>query len=152
MSYYKRKKQPDAIEMIITAIGRGLWFIISWPFRGWLIANRKSRFNKEENIRKWSEIESMLNSGDEIHAKQAVIEADKFFENILQKASAQGQFFADRLRNYESHFNHEVYQSIWDAHKVRNQISHEMGYKLSIEESRSALNKFKRGLQTLGAI
>lgn len=153
MSYYKRNKQPDIIEMIITAIGRGLWFVISWPFKKLLgIKEKGSRFNKVANLAKWAEIENMLESGDEIHAKQAVIEADKFFENILQKVGAQGQFFADKLRNYENHFNHETYQSIWDAHKVRNQISHEMEYKLSVADAKSTLNKFKQGLVNLGAI
>lgn len=153
MSYYKKQKQPDIIETILMSIGRGLWFIISWPFKKLLgIKDKGSRFNKVANLAKWAEIENMIESGDEIHAKQAIIEADKFFENILQKAGSHGVTFADKLKNYENHFNHEIYQSIWDAHKVRNKISHEMEYKLSIEDAKSTLNKFKRGLNSLGAI
>src|SRR3990167_10906614 len=118
MSKYSRYKNDQSVQ-IFDALLKGLCFLISWPFKKLLgIRDRGVRFNKEENAKKWTEIESMLNSGDEIHAAQAVIQADKFFENILRLLGAQGETFADKLRNYEDHFNHDTYQAIWDAHKL----------------------------------
>lgn len=153
MAYYKSKKQAGVLETIIMSLLKGLWFLISWPFKKILkIKDQKSKIDKIANLEKWMEIEKLLESGDEIHARQAVIEADKFFDSILIMLGSQGKTFADRLRNFENHFNRNIYQSVWNAHKVRNQISHEMDHKLSASEAKSALNNFRKGLENLGAL
>lgn len=148
----KQRKQTGLIEVVVMALLKGLWFLISWPFRGWLIANRKSSTNKVQNLANWLIIEKMLDSGDEIHAKQAIIEADKFFDNMMKQLGGQGESFADRLRSLEPKMDYNRYQQVWSAHKVRNQISHEMNYKLSNVEAEKTLNNFKTGLHNLGAI
>lgn len=149
----KRNKQPDIVENVVVTIGRGLWFLISWPFRKLLkLEVRSKKIDKIANLRRWAEIEKILESGDEIHARQVVIEADKFFENVLKLAGAQGDKFADKLRNYEDHFSRETYQAIWEAHKLRNQITHDSSHKPTISDCKIAVERFKRGLNSLGAI
>lgn len=148
----KRRRQPDLIEQIIIGLLKGLWFLVSWPFRKWFEARRPSVFNKEENLSKWTEIEKMLDGEDEIHFKQAIIEADKFFDLIMRKLNTNEGSFADRLRSLEYKMDHNSYQRVWEGHKIRNQISHEMDYKLSNIEAKKALNNFKSGLHNLGAI
>lgn len=150
MPKYK-KQQSGFLETIVISIGRGLWFLISWPFKK-LFGKEEERFNKAQNLAKWLEIEKLLDSGDEIHAQQAVIRADKFFDNNLKIAGAHGETFADRLRDYEDHFNQNTYQLIWQAHKLRNQITHDEEHKPSIYECKSALDKFRRGLENIGAL
>lgn len=150
-NYYK--KQPGTLEIILTTIGKGLWFVVSWPFKKLLrIKDKAVRFNKIENLAKWREIEKLLESGDEIHAKHAVVEADKFFDNILKQKGGEGGSFADRLKSLEIYFSRENYQLIWQAHKLRNQISHEHNFHPSLEECRNSLYKFRKGLENLGAL
>lgn len=149
----KYHRQNGLMENIIDVLLKGLWFLVSWPFKKLLgIKDKSAKINKIANLQKWTEIESMLDSGDEIHAKQAIIEADKFFDNILAQLGATGEKFADRLRSFENHFSADNYQTVWQAHKTRNQISHEMEYKLSIYEAKIVLNKFRQGLRNLAVI
>ena len=152
MGYY-RNKQPGLIEMISTTIGKGIWFVVSWPVKKLLRLQEKGiRFNKIDNLKKWREIERLLESGDEIHAKHAVVEADKFFDNMLRLKGGKGEKFADHLRSLEDHFSRDNYQNIWSSHKLRNQISHEHDFHPQIDECRQALYKFRKGLNNLGAI
>lgn len=148
MSKYR---QPGFLETVMISLGKGLWFLISYPFKA-LFGKKKSKFNKAENLAKWLEIEKLLDSHDEIHAEQAVVRADKFFDNNLKIAGAIGTTFADKLRDFENHFDRTVYQRIWDAHKLRNQITHDVEHKPTISDCENALNKFKKGLENLGAL
>ena len=151
-NHYQKNKPPGLIETIFAAIGKGLWFIVSWPFKKLLKIGGPKKLDKIANFQKWSDIEKMLESNDEIHAKHAVVEADKFFDSILKQKGGKGESFADRLRSLENHFNAQNYQFVWHAHKLRNQISHEPEFHPGIEECRQALHKFRLGLTNLGAI
>lgn len=152
MSHY-HKKQPGFLETILLSIGRGLWFLVSWPLKKiFKIKDQKSKIDKIANHRKWLEIEKLLESGDEIHAEQAVVRADKFFDTNLKLVGARGETFANRLRNYVDHFSKNTYQLIWRAHKLRNQITHDEDLKPTIDDCKSALDKFRRGLENLGAL
>ena len=152
MSYHKNQ-QPGFIETILTTIGKGLWFLVSWPFKKLLkLETRSKKLDKIKNQEKWREIEKLLESNDEIHAKHAVVEADKFFDSILRLKGGKGETFADRLRSLENHFSSGNYQLVWQAHKIRNQISHEQEARIGISECQSVLKKYKIGLINLGAI
>lgn len=146
-----KNQQPGLLETIVISIGRGLWFLVSWPFKK-LFGKEKDKFDKVRNLEKWMEIEKLLDSGDKIHAEQAVVRADKFFDAQLKHAGAHGETFAERLRNYEDHFNKNTYQMIWQAHKLRNQITHDEEHKPDIYECKNALGKFRRGLENIGAL
>ncbi|EKD56366.1 MAG: hypothetical protein ACD_58C00213G0009 [uncultured bacterium] len=149
----KRKKQTSLIETLVLSLLRGLWFLLCWPIKKILkLKTKNENINKVQNLANWLIIEKMLESGDEIHAKQAIIEADKFFDSMMKQVGAKGDSFADRLRSLESKMDYNKYQQVWNSHKVRNQISHEMGYKLTSIEAGKTLNNFKLGLHNLGAI
>lgn len=149
----RKRQNTSLIEIIITGLLKGLWFLISWPFRKILKLKTKSeKIDKIENLRKWLEIEKLLENDDEIHARHAVVEADKLFNSMMEISGAKGESFADRLRSLENRFSSVVYQKVWSAHKVRNQISHEIDYKLSSAEAKKALDDFRSGLHNLGAL
>ncbi len=151
MSRYHRS-QPGFLESIFISLGKGLWFLVSWPFKKIFGIKEKDRYDKAKNLAKWIEIEKLLDSGDQVHAEQAVVRADKFFDAQLRHGGAQGETFAHRLRNWEDHFNKNTYQMIWQAHKLRNQITHEENHKPTNNECKNALNKFRRGLENIGAL
>lgn len=149
--YKHRKSGPDPIVAILTMIGSAFLALFKWLWN-LIVGKKQKKLDKAGNLRQWHEIEKLVESSDEIHAQQAVIRADKFFDEIMKEVGALGEKFSDRLRSLEPRFAHEVYQSIWDAHKLRNQISHEIDHHASIGECKSALNKFRLGMHSLGAI
>lgn len=145
------QKQPGVLENVIISIGKGIWFLVSWPFKK-IFGKEKEKYNRAKNLAKWLEIEKLLDSGDEIHAEQAVVRADKFFDAQLKHGGAQGNTFADRLRDWENNFSRNNYQGVWNAHKLRNQITHDDEHKPSLNECKNALGKFRRGLENIRAL
>lgn len=141
-----KKRNKGIIEILLTSLGAAIWRLISGLFR------RRKAFNKLENNRKILEIENLLETGDVIHAEQAIVKLDKFFDEMLKQTGAQGETFADRLRNSENLFNRQTYNDIWEAHKLRNRIAHDVDVKISVGECKAAVNKFKSGLHSLGAL
>lgn len=128
-NYYKKRKQdqPTVLEVIVAGIGRGLWWLVSLPFRK---RGRKAGLSVEDRnhiIRKRQEIEFLLNSSSIIELKHAVLEADKLVDFIFKKKGYRGETFADRLRSAESYIDFNIYQNIWNGHKIRNMIAHDDG-------------------------
>ena len=124
MNKYYKKNQPTVLESLIVGIGRGIWFLVSLPFR----KRKKAGLSSEDRnyiIKKRYEVKVMLKSDNNYELRHAVIEADKLVDFILRKKGYGGKTFADRLRNAEGNINHNLYQNIWHGHKIRNQIAHD---------------------------
>lgn len=143
------KNDPLAnfFSMIFNAIWRLLIFIYHLIF-----GKKQTQFDKLKNLQTWKEIESLLNGNDLIHAQQAVIKADKFFDNILKNFDCNNITFAQRLKKNRNKFSPEIYQQIWEAHKLRNKISHEIDHKASLNECKKAIDYYKKALFKINAI
>lgn len=103
-----------------------------------------SVFPEGELEERWQEIEAL-------DAKYSVIEADKLVDSVLKRAGLQGNSMADRLRRTEKLVPRRVYQDMWDAHKLRNEIVHEVDHRTNFNASKEAVWKMKKYLITLGA-
>lgn len=101
-------------------------------------------FSLDEMNARWEDIEQM-------DPKMAVIEADKLVDTVLRRAGLQGASMADRLRKTEKLVSRNVYQNMWDAHKIRNELVHEVDRHVDHFAARSALDKMKSYLLNLGA-
>jgi hypothetical protein len=49
-------------------------------------------------------------------------------------------------------YKREDYDQLWFAHKVRNEMVHNINFEMPAVEARSTAEKFRTGLQILGAI
>jgi len=57
MSNYYKNKKTNLAETIVVTLGKGLWFLISWPFKKLFGSGRKGiKFDKENNFKKWQEM------------------------------------------------------------------------------------------------
>lgn len=98
----------------------------------------------------WNEIEKYSRSGDLAGLKQAIINADKLLDAIL-KTRVSGQNLGSRLRNAKSIFqNKKNYHNVWEAHKLRNKLVHEMGFSLSRSQAKKSLADYRRAFRDLG--
>ncbi len=88
----------------------------------------------------------------EQHWKQAVLEGDKLVDQALRELLIPGITFGDRLRAAEFRFNRDLYQHLWIAHKLRNQIAHEVGFSLVKQDAEGATAAFGDALRSLGAL
>lgn len=136
----KQRNQQTILEKIVIGFFRGIWWLIKLPFKGLNKKKGLSVADQQYLITKRSEIESLINSDNEIELRHAVMEADKLADWILKKKNYPGATFADRLRSAEKDIPKNIYNSIWQGHKVRNLIAHEDG-NISIEDLKSASKK-----------
>lgn len=146
--YRNKRQQPTILEMIVLGLIKGLWFLIKLPFKRLQKKAGISQEKRNEIIAKRHNIENLLNSESEIELKHAVMEADKLVDYVLKMKNYHGETFADRLRSAEADIDQSTYQSIWNGHKVRNQLAHdETNFsKHELSEATRKLLKYTRDI------
>ncbi|MCA9386883.1 hypothetical protein KC669_02500 [Candidatus Dojkabacteria bacterium] len=87
--------------------------------------------NKSNKIRK------DLRSNHSSDLERALIGADKLLDFALRHKGIKGNTLGERLKNAENHFEKKFYNSIWDAHKLRNKLVHEVDATLTVYQLRS---------------
>ena len=81
------------------------------------------------------------------HPKQAVLDADKLLDYALKEHGFKGAL-GEKMKAAGPRFSD--LNGVWNAHKLRNRLAHEM-MDLKRGEAQSALKNFKRALNDLGA-
>jgi len=103
---------------------------------------------KKKLAKKWNRIEKRLESNQEAELKLAVIEADKFFDNILKRIGYLGKDMGERLKRINPSQMTNI-NDIWTAHKIRNNIVHDVDYKLIVVDAQRAIDAYKKALDEL---
>ncbi len=99
-------------------------------------------------VKKWAKIEQRLEAGQEAELKLAVIEADKFFDDVLKRCGYPGKDMGERLRKINSSQLSNI-DDIWRAHKIRNNIVHDIDYKLMVIDAEKAVGAYRKALEEL---
>ncbi len=100
---------------------------------------------------RWEEIVRHLNSNVEAQWRFSLIEADKLVEDILRRAGFPGDTMGERLTNIQSG-QLETIDGLWEAHKLRNRIAHDLNYFLRYTEAKRAIGQFEATLRELSAL
>ena len=115
-----------------------------------LTKKRGPVFDKENYQIDFLRIENSLQKGNEASYAMAIIQGDKLLDKALCEMGASGKTMGDRLKHTGGKFSQ--LNSVWHAHKLRNQIAHEHGFNLEYNQARHALAVYKQALKDLGAI
>ncbi len=98
----------------------------------------------------WGEIEQLVDLDKPSARNQALIRADKLVDHAL-KVVSHGETMGERLKNAQEAFSSwEIYDNLWQAHKLRNKMVHEAGFESPHYMVKDALEKIKRALEDLG--
>jgi hypothetical protein len=100
---------------------------------------------------RWQKIESMLRVRTESSMKQALLEADKLLDLGLKEKRVKGETMGERLKSAVNLFDKNLYNEIWSAHKLRNQLVHEDSEILSFQIENKVL-VFKRALKAINIL
>ncbi|OGN00985.1 MAG: hypothetical protein A3I26_02540 [Candidatus Yanofskybacteria bacterium RIFCSPLOWO2_02_FULL_43_10] len=100
---------------------------------------------------RWDEIERHINSTREAEWKFAVIEADKLVDELLKGAGFPGDTMGDRLMNIQPG-QLTTLQNLWEAHKIRNRLVHDVNYFLRYTEAKRAVGLYEKTLKELQAL
>lgn len=109
------------------------------------------RFDKEKYQIDFLNIERSLVKENEASYPMAIINGDKLLDRALMEMGIQGRTMGDRLKRMgKDRFTQT--NSVWHAHKLRNQIAHESDFKVDYRQATHALETYKQALKDLGAI
>ncbi len=106
-----------------------------------------SQFNPELVKAKWTEIQAMSNAGPS-GLKNALFEADKLLDYCMIGKSFTGETMGDRLKSGGNQFSN--LNAIWNAHKLRNQLAHEVEVDAVTPQIQQAINDLGQGIRDLG--
>lgn len=108
---------------------------------------------KDQEIvkQRWAEIENLMQLGRASNFRQAVLEADKLLNFVLEKMGYQGSL-GEKLKKAKDRFSKDTYNGVWDARKIRNRLVHEVGSEIMNYDAKEAIEKFKKGLEDLGVL
>lgn len=81
--------------------------------------------------------------------KIAIIEADKSLDQILKQKGFAGSGLGERLKEMVPADLPEVYEDIWEAHKIRNRIVHEPNFEVSRSEARQIVAIYEKAIKKL---
>ena len=110
-----------------------------------------SDMQREAAQRTWDRIELHFYKGSENDMKVAILEADKLLNEALRAAGMPGIQLGDRLKKIKPSQMPNL-DDLWQAHKLRNQIAHEPGFKLKRDLAERALAIYKETLRNLGSL
>ena len=107
-------------------------------------------FDVERYQTDFLKIENALTRENQASYNMAVIEGDKLLDRALMEMGVPGKTMGERLKKVGDHFSGE--NSVWYAHKLRNQIAHEHGFSVEYTQAKHALGVYRTALKDLGAI
>ncbi|MDC0449083.1 hypothetical protein OAL67_00550 [bacterium] len=97
----------------------------------------------------WINIKTLVAGKSPSQLRQAIISADKTLDNALRDI-VEGETMGERLKNAKDKFpSWEVYDKVWKAHKIRNNIVHESGYEPPYFVVQEAVESLRQGLAAL---
>lgn len=99
----------------------------------------------------WGNISILLKGKSPSQLRQALITADKTLDAALKDIVA-GETMGDRLKNAKDKFDRNIYNKIWNAHKIRNALVHEAGYEPGYSMLTKAIEDIRVALSKIGVI
>ena len=100
----------------------------------------------------WLKIENSLTRENKASYAAAIIDADKLLDKAMYEMGTPGKNMGERLKRLGSAKKFSQLNSVWYAHKIRNQIAHEHGFTVDYNQAKHALATYKHALKDLGAI
>ncbi len=140
-----------ALILIPVFAGLNIWLIAQlWEFRPKFSVRPSPYTPGPDKIAKsrWDEMMARLEGGAESDFALAIIDADNITDDVLKRIGFQGETMAERISNLNPIQFPEV-SILQEVHRVRNNIAHTPGFKISKGEAERVLAKYKKVLEEL---
>lgn len=108
------------------------------------------RLNVSRYQTQWLAIENSVTRGNQASWHVSIMNADKLLDQALRDRRFKGQTMGERMKSAAKVWKNANH--VWGAHKIRNQLAHEVDTQLSYEVTLRSLSAFKQALKDLGAI
>ena len=98
----------------------------------------------------WRDIVLRANTGQQEKMRSAIIEADALVDHHLKNIGLEGEHMGDRLKQIRA-FQVKSLDNLWKAHRLRNDIAHTPGYKVTARQAERALVAYRDFLKEMKA-
>lgn len=89
-------------------------------------------------------ITAETNVNDFNSLKNAIFELDKLLDRLLKNKKIKGETLGERLKNAGFLFNNEEYNRVWEAHKIRNILAHEVNPNIDLKTLQYNYKNFRQ--------
>ena len=110
-------------------------------------AKPTAKFNPATVKSRWTIIQDLTRQGGN-GLRQAILEADKLLDYVLQGKGYRGDTMGERMRSANSQFSRR--NDVWAAHKLRNALAHEVDFDLVPSQVKQSIAAFERAIKDLG--
>ena len=104
------------------------------------------RFSAKTVQSRWSIVQTMTSQGGN-GLRQAIMEADKLLDYVLQGKGYRGDTMAERMKSANREFSRR--NDVWAAHKLRNALAHEVDFDLVPSQVKQSVKAFERAIKDL---
>jgi len=133
-------------QVLITIV---ILFLISTLFLvAYLNSKKIPQKKKEKILEKLDEIESQSKSVEVYARRDAIIKLDNLLGKALNIRYSNDLTTGDNLKKAKGIFDKNLYQQIWDVHKVRNDIVHD-DRDISFAETEELYRIYKLGIRRI---
>src|SRR3989344_5126777 len=116
-----------------------------------LVYNENAVPQKKVTKSHWGKIMARFGAGTESDWRLAIVEADSLVDEVFKKIGFTGETLGERISSITPNEVHSIAE-LRDAHKIRNNLVHTPGYKISREEAERALRHYQKVLEELEMI
>ncbi|MFH1967952.1 MAG: hypothetical protein ABIJ84_01030 [bacterium] len=106
-------------------------------------------YGAREITRRWNKIKKRMESGAEADYKLAIIDAEDFLGEALEKAGYEGKNFEEMVQKTGKLLS-GILSDLVKAHEVRNSIVYDPDFKLSADQAQKTLDAFESAINTVG--
>lgn len=135
------------VGFIIYFIRHSRWWEFFFP-RQHVQAFISKGAGKKKMVRAWEKSKKRLETKIPSEYKLAVIEADSFFNDVLERMGYPGESLGERLKKVPEGVFPNL-DDIWQAHKIRNDIVHDPNYSLTQKTAEEVLRIYEEALKNL---
>lgn len=115
-----------------------------------LASKRIPKLNREAYTKVWRAISERANVRSSDSMQMTIMKADKLLDRAMRDYGVSGETMGERLKARKGYWSNE--DTLWAAHKLRNQIAHETSVKLNEQTFRRAMASYEEALKDLGAL
>lgn len=114
------------------------------------LSKKTPQLNVTRYQTQWLSIENSVSRGNTASWQVAIMNADKLVDQALRESHHKGTTMGERMKSAQAVWKNANH--IWGAHKIRNQLAHEVNTELTYEVTLRSLSAFKQALKDLRAI
>jgi len=92
---------------------------------------------------------SKKNKQNSIYLKGSVVTLDGLLGKVLFFYYGKNTVGNNLKKSKDKINDRNIYQNLWEAHKIRNIIAHEPGKSITLKELNNAIDYFKKGFSKL---